>query len=263
MMKLGMISHFSNESLAKVKSRNLSNVEFTINRDEHIFFDSLSEIKENMNKHDLKVFSIGRWGTNRIHEFGVNEDELNIDLKMIDACDKLGSPLYVTGVNYVLQLSREDNVKYALTYLKSLMDYANQKKIKLAVYNCRWNNFIVGPEMWDIVLKEIKGLGIKYDPSHAIYDQKDYLNEINTYGSYIYHIHLKGSLMINQKRVDDPPAGLDMTDWKAVMALLYVHQYHGGLSIEPHSHIWKDELGDFGINYTISYFKPMIYGGNS
>jgi sugar phosphate isomerase/epimerase len=261
MMQLGMISHYTHAALAAVKSKDLSYVEFTINRDENIFFESLSDIKKNLTDQELSVFSIGRWGTTRINEHGVNEEELSINLKMIDACATLGSPLYVTGVNYIFSLSKEDNINYALSYLKRLMAYAKEKNIGLAVYNCRWHNFITGPEMWDIVLKEVKGLGIKYDPSHAIYDHQDYLNEIKTYGQHIYHIHLKGSLMINQERVDDPPAGLDMTDWKAVMALLYVHQYKGGLSIEPHSNIWKNELGDFGIDYTISYFKPMIYGG--
>jgi hypothetical protein len=45
------------------------------------------------------------------------------------------------------------------------------------------------------------------------------------------------------------------------MALLYYHQYQGVLSVEPHSATWSGDLGEFGIKYTINYFKPMIYGG--
>lgn len=260
MMKLGMISHYSHDALAYVKSKALSYVEFTINRDEQLFFDAINQTKMLLEKHELNVFSIGRWGTDRITEQGINQEELNINKNMIDACVTLGSPVYVTGVNYVSSLSETKNMELAVLYLKELNAYATSKNIKLAVYNCRWNNFIVGPDTWDIVLKEVPGLGIKYDPSHAIYDYKNYLKEIKDYGKYIYHIHLKGSLIVDNERVDDPPAGLDMTDWRSLMGLLYFHGYQGGLSIEPHSHIWKDSLGDFGVDYTISYFKPMIGG---
>jgi len=260
MMKLGMISHYSNEALSYVKSKGLSYVEFTINHHENEFFDALSETMKLLSQHKQHVLSVGRWGTDRITKDGVNQDELLVNKKMIDACVSLNAPVFVTGVNYVSELSESQNMTYALAYLNELMTYANDKKIKLAVYNCRWNNFIVGPDTWDIVLKKVPGIGIKYDPSHAIYDFKNYLKEIKDYGKYIYHFHLKGALIVDNERVDDPPAGLDMTNWKAVMGLLYFHGYQGGLSIEPHSDIWKHELGDFGIDYTIDFFKPMIKG---
>ena len=56
----------------------------------------------------------------------------------------------------------------------------------------------------------------------------------------------------------DAPAGLDMIDWKSVMDLLYTKNYDGMLSIEPHSHYWKGKKGQWGIDYTINYFRPMI-----
>ena len=262
MMKLGIISDYNKEALAFVKSKHLNQVEFTINHNEKAFFDALSKTNELLDKYDLEVMSIGRWGTDRITKDGINEDEYAINEKMVDACVQLNSPVYVTGVNYVEDLTYEENMSLAIAYLKRLNDYAKEKGIKVAIYNCRWNNFLIGPKEWEQLLNEISDLGIKYDPSHAIYDHQDYLEEIKTYGKHIYHFHLKGSLAVNGERVDDPPAGLDITDWKAVMSLLYFHGYDGGLSIEPHSATWKDELGSFGIDYTINYFKPMIYGGN-
>lgn len=260
-MKLGIISGYTDKDLTYVASKGLKYVELTINRNESNFFENKNDIKSLIKKHDLKVFSIGRWGTNRISETGINEEELQINYRLIDACQALDSPLFVTGVNYIQSISEEKNIEYALSYLNKIVNYANQRNIKVAVYNCRWNNFIVGPDMWDIVLKNVVGLGIKYDPSHAIYDFKDYLKEIKDYGKYFYHVHLKGSLIVDNERVDDPPAGLDMTDWKAVMSLLYYHNYQEGLSIEPHSSVWTHELGNQGIDYTISYFKPLILGG--
>jgi sugar phosphate isomerase/epimerase len=58
--------------------------------------------------------------------------------------------------------------------------------------------------------------------------------------------------------VDDPPAGLDQTDWKSFMSILYAKKYTGGLSIEPHSPVWQGELGDHGVDYTIKYMKTLM-----
>ncbi len=257
-MKLGMISGYDLESLSKVRTRGLDHVEFCINHHEDTFLNELNIIEKSLQTNQLSVFSIGRWGTERINPQGINRIEFEKNCRLIDAAARLHSPVYVTGVNYVDQLSYEDNLSFALAYLQELQAYAAQKKITLAVYNCRWGNFIIGPDTWDVVLKAVPGLGIKYDPSHAIYDLKNYLKEISDYGAYIKHIHLKGALLIDNVRVDDPPAGLDMTDWKSFLALLYKHQYQGGLSIEPHSSTWTGDLGEWGIRYSIEYFKPLI-----
>jgi sugar phosphate isomerase/epimerase len=257
-MKLGMISGYDLESLSKVSQLGLRHVEFCINHHEDQFLESLETVEKSLKTNQLSVFSVGRWGTSRIHEHGIDRTEFEKNCRLIDAAARLHAPVFVTGVNYVDALSYEDNLAYAVAYLKELHTYAQEKKIELAVYNCRWGNFIIGPDTWDVVLKAVPGLGIKYDPSHAIYDLKNYLKEINDYGPYIKHIHLKGSLLIDNVRVDDPPAGLDMTDWKSFMAILYKHHYQGGLSIEPHSSTWTGDLGAWGIRYSILYFKPLI-----
>ncbi len=64
--------------------------------------------------------------------------------------------------------------------------------------------------------------------------------------------------MLEDKRIDDPPAGLDQTDWKTFIALLYYHNYTKGLSIEPHSPIWQGELGERAINYTTKFIKSLL-----
>jgi len=258
-MKLGMISGYDGQSLSKVRERGLSFVEFCINHHEDLFLDQLDSIEKSLKENQLSVFSVGRWGTERINKHGINRIEFEKNLRLIDAAKRLNSPVYVTGVNYVDELSYDLNLKYAVSYLTELSTYAKQQQVEIAVYNCRWGNFIIGPDTWDVVLKAVPGLGIKFDPSHAIYDLKNYLKELNDYGPYIKHIHLKGSLRIDNVRVDDPPAGLDMTDWKAFMAILYQHHYEGGLSIEPHSKTWSNDLGEWGIRYSIEYFKPMIF----
>ncbi|MBO7222705.1 MAG: hypothetical protein J6V70_01055, partial [Kiritimatiellae bacterium] len=58
--------------------------------------------------------------------------------------------------------------------------------------------------------------------------------------------------------VDDPPAGLDMINWPAILGLLYAAKYDGTLSIEPHSNTWKGDLGERGLDLTIKYMKSLL-----
>ena len=69
------------------------------------------------------------------------------------------------------------------------------------------------------------------------------------------------TLNIDGVHVEDPPAGLDEVNWRAVLGLLYAKGYDGMLSIEPHSHTWQGDIGDWGVDYTIDYISTMLYKG--
>ena len=47
------------------------------------------------------------------------------------------------------------------------------------------------------------------------------------------------------------------------MSILYAKGYDGGLSIEPYSKTWQGTRGEKGIDYTIEYFKKLIFNLNS
>ena len=42
------------------------------------------------------------------------------------------------------------------------------------------------------------------------------------------------------------------------MALLYIANYNGMLSIEPHSHNWRGAKGQWAVEYTINFMKPFL-----
>ena len=130
--------------------------------------------------------------------------------------------------------------------------------MKIAVANCDWNNFVVTPADWEIVIGELPALTIKYDCSHAYNRGDDYLREINDWGEHISHFHIKGTTHAGKKPVDDPPAGMDDIKWGSVFSILYARKYDGGLSIEPHSETWQGELGYAGIKFTQNYIKQFI-----
>ena len=140
---------------------------------------------------------------------------------------------------------------------KDLTD-ETKKNIKIATYNCRWNNFVCNAEAYKIIHGYLKDLYIKYDTSHCINAGGDYLQETRDWGKRFIHVHLKGAVKIEGKVYDNPPAGMDQTDWTSFMGILYGLGYDGGLSIEPESAYWHGELSDRGVDYTIRYFRNMM-----
>ncbi len=241
-MKLGIIGGESEKDFQYVQSLGLSYIEFCINVGQNAFEHAAraEEIAGYSKKYGVAVSSVGRWGTERLLPDGtVNDEEYRSDLALIDMAAAVGCPVFVCGCNEVKEMSFIDNALLAADYFQKLVDYGAARGVRIAVYNCDWGNVIFDRRGWDIVLPKVGGLGIKYDTSHCINRGGDTLQEMLDYGKHFYHFHIKGTVRINGRHVDDPPAGMDMTPWGAVMDLLYLHDYKAVMSIEPHSSVWR------------------------
>lgn len=261
-MKLGMISPTHDEAgIKKIKDLGLSYAEFDINADD-ISYLKVEEIKKALIEYKVSLSAVGRWGRNRIESNGsFNKKEQKDEFDLIDLCDTLDCPVYITGINYVETLSYFENVTAAIGYIQALIAYA-AGRVKIATYNCHWNNYIDKPQEWEIVHQHIKELGIKFDPSHTINGGREYMPEAVKYGNRFMHVHLKGTINIDGKRIDDPPAGLDTINWGALLSVLRYHKYEGMLSIEPHSETWQGILGEKGVRFTIDYFKKLLFSND-
>ena len=260
-MELGIIAPPFADSFKKVHDRGLKWVEFTMNIGANIdeYEQRLQEMKDESEKWGVKVSSIGRWGAEKTDDDGnVKEEELDADLRLIKSCGFLGCKVYVTGFNEAKNRSYYQNCTGAIAYFKRLIEEGKKYGVKIATYNCEWNSFIVRDEQWKIIHGELPELGIKFDTANAVYNHCDYLAQTRDWGKRFYHVHLKGHLIIEGQRYDDPPAGLDQTDWDSFFAMLYGQGYDGVVSIEPHSEYWNGELGEKGIEYTIAYFKKLL-----
>ncbi|QUI23740.1 sugar phosphate isomerase/epimerase [Vallitalea pronyensis] len=261
-MQLGIIASSTEESFIMAQNKNLSFIELCVNVDQdvHTFTQTVNQINDWVSLYDVQIGSIGRWGADRIDEKGQPiEEELQREYQLINACQTLGCPVYITGCNAQESLSYLDNCQAALHYFQKLITYGQERGIKIATYNCRWNNFVCEERAWQIIHGQLKDLGIKYDASHSYYANNDnYLSEIANWGHRFYHVHIKGALKVDGQRYDDPPAGMDQLDWRSIMAILYKVGYNGSLSIEPHSTTWRGTLGDKGVDFTIEFIKNYI-----
>lgn len=267
MMNLGIITGWnSEEDFRTPASYGLHRIEMCYNggNDPLKLQERLCEIKGYLKKYDLSVGSIGRWGTKKYLDDGTPDlRELENNLTLIDICKELGCPVFVTGCNYAEALGYEQNVENAVEYFTRITERAGDS-VKVAVYNCDWDNFVRDPKTWADVLDRVPGLGIKYDASHCINaGSGDYLGELADWCDRVYHVHVKGTINIRGKHIDDPPAGLGQINWHALTGILRNHNYNGMLSIEPHSGLWRGALGKWGIRYTINYITPMLTEHNN
>lgn len=261
-MKLGMIHYwFSEDDFKYVADKGLHYVEYCVNHDHSAekFVEQIPQIKKWAEQYDIKIGAMGRWGEEIQNENGtLNEEKFKNHLTLIDAAAQLGCPVYNCGVNYITKRSFVQNCAFAVMALNKLVAYGKEKGVKVAVYNCGWNNFVCEPKAWEVIIPGVPGLGIKYDISHAMSRHSNYMAEIRDWGQYFYHVHLKGCLYIDGECFDTPLVGFDEINWGAVFTMLYARGYNGMLSIESESFVWSGERGEWGLQHTIKYINQFI-----
>lgn len=299
-MKLGIIMPCEGASFQKAKDLGLDFVEFDLNYPDFFgkpveeYLAVKEEVKKASEETGIEVGAVGRWASKILDEKGeIIEKELSDVKTIIDLAAYWGSKHYLVSVNYVKGISYYQNITAAIKVLNIITKYAADKGMKTAIVNCMMgDNYIRTPEQWKLVLDEVPGLGIKYDPSHSFVhggENGAYMDEGMGWGDRFTYCHVKGVIQRgdsheakhwmlrdittkhpeveacfadefkeDSKWYDNPPAGIDSINWRAFFACLYKYDYDGYLSIEPHSMTWQGEKGLKGIKYTIKYIRDLM-----
>ena len=258
-MRIGRINGYSEEKFLATAEAGLSFIEVCCNNQAEAekFISAKDDVKAAMAKAGIDISAVGRWNHDVNENGTLNEEKMAHYLLLLDTAIELGAKTFVCGINKAPEISLYKNYAVAIEFFAKLIAHANGR-IKIAVQNCTWNNFIATPKEWEVVLGELPDLYLKYDPSHAYNRGDDYLAEMYAFGERIAHFHVKGTTYAGATRVDDPPAGMDDIKWGPVFAVLYAKGYDGDLSIEPHSKTWRGELGAFGVDFTRNFIKKFV-----
>lgn len=297
-MKLGMIMPCAKESFDEAKELGLDFIELDLNHPKYwgVIMDNIlpltDEIKAASERTGVEVGAVGRWASQLICADGsVDETELSEIKKAIDFAAALGAPNYLVSCNYVKELTYYKNITAAIGALNAVVEHANKYGITVSIVNCMMGgNYIRTPEQWKLVLDEVPGLKIKYDPSHSFVhggENGAYMEEGLMWGDRFGYVHIKGVIQtgaseepeawskfdlirqypelegkleqsFSHKNYDNPPAGLDAINWRAFFGVLYKYDFDGYCSIEPHSPSWNGEKGDWGVKYTINYIRSLM-----
>ena len=304
-MKLGIITPPEVKSLDYAKSLGLEFIEMDCNcpwmggpndspyTNAGMLLSMADAFNEGTERTGVAVGAAGRWASHVIDSEGkIIESEFDEVKRLIEFCHRTHAGVYCVSVNYVKELSYYKNITAAINYLNKVVAEAG-KDLDVAIVNCcMGDHYIRTPEQWKLVLDEVPGLGIKYDPSHSFVHggvNGAYIEEGLGWGDRFKYVHVKGVVQGSKqdepkmwkyfdwahdfpglmdrmrpeieedgKYYDNPPAGLDVINWRAFMAILYKHHYDGMLSIEPHSSTWRGELGEKGVKFTIDYIRSLM-----
>jgi len=257
-MRIGFICDLSEQDFKFAAENGFKCVEFN-GADNVEFTKKAAELAGYVKKYGVVFNMIGLFGRNYVSDDSAERQKHLADAKTtIDFCEAIGSPLFVTGAGHEDGRSLAENSRRAIEHLGQLIEYARPKGIKVALYNCHWGNFAVAPCAWEQIMPALPELGIKYDPSHAIGDNRDPLAELRDWGPKVYHVHAKGSLVIGGQRFPDPNPGMDQTNWGAVFAVLYYHNYQGDVNIEQHSGRWLGDLKQPGLLFSKRYLEQFV-----
>ena len=299
-MKLGIIAPPEAASIDHAKELGLDFVEFDCNPTD--FFgvpveelqQRQASIKEASERTGVEVGAVGRWASHILDQNGdVIPEEWNNVVAVMDFGQYLGAKYYLCSVAYVKELSYYKNITAAIKVLNQIVAAAKERGMECAIVNCMMgDNYIRTPEQWKLVLSEVPGLGIKYDPSHSFVHggpQGAYMDEGLEWGAHFKYVHVKGviqrglsqepehwrswelvrqhpelkDLLVTSEpqrfnSYDNPPAGIDSINWRAFFAILYKYGYDGYLAIEPHSPTWQGVKGEKGLKYTIKYIRDLM-----
>lgn len=259
-MRIGRIqNNYTAAGFDQVKAAGLEFIEICCNNQDEAeaLIAAKAEIARQIQRTGIDVSSIGRWNHDILADGVIVPEKKAHYLALLDTAIELGAKTFVCGCNYDDSISLWRNYGNAIAFFRELVERAGGR-IQIAVHNCDWNNFLVSPKHWEVVLGEIPELMLKFDASHAYNRNEDYVQQLSDWGERVAHIHIKGTVHAGSRQVDDPPAGMDDLNWSAIFAILYARGYNGDLSIEPHSATWHGALGEAGVAFTRDYIRTFM-----
>ena len=260
-MRLGrIINNYTGDGMEAFKAGGMEFVEFCCNFDNEVeeLIASKDHIKAESLRTGVAVSCVGRWNHTVQKDGKIDLQQAARYMDLLDVAAELGARTFVCGCNYDDSISLFRNYENAISFFATLIERAKGKDIKVAVQNCNWNNFVVSPEHWKIILGELKDLYLKFDASHAYNRDENYLEQLSDWGERVAHVHIKGTTHAGKRKVDDPPAGMDDILWRPLFSILYARKYDGDLSIEPHSATWRGELGEAGVAFTRDFIRGFM-----
>ncbi|WFA08599.1 sugar phosphate isomerase/epimerase [Tissierella sp. Yu-01] len=184
--------------------------------------------------------------------------------KVIAASRKLGVNMVTTFIGRDQEKCVEENIKLFKEVWIDIIDYAEEKGVKIAIENCpmlfdnnQWpggQNLFTSPRIWKKLFEIApnKNFGINYDPSHFIWQMMDYISPIYEFKDRIFHVHFKDIKLYPEKLkevgimaypldyMSPKLPGLGDVDWGAYVSALNDIGYRGYACVEVEDRAFED-----------------------
>lgn len=183
-------------------------------------------------------------------DLATGADRMQRLLKTLEVAEFLGSKFLVFGSG-----SGAKDAQDALNRLQPVVERAANSEIKLAFYNCPWENIVDRPAEWD---KLPEGVGIKFDPSHPVQKGRDWRPELLATEGKLMHAHAKDVLEVGGKFLPDPNPGFGDIRWEQFFGILNAIKYDGAVCVEPHSELYTGERREEFLARSFRYLSQFV-----
>jgi len=191
-----------------------------------------------LEEYDIQVSCVGLWGTEYLNPEVANEAEAELERALAYAED-VDADVFVTGTEVPTDLDEATSWEEGVAFYGELIDRIQSRGFTPSFYFGHGHNPLVR-DLDDArrFVDELPNATLKVDGANLLLmgiDPKRVLHEL---GDKVGHFHLKDTLLVNGESVDQCPAGLGDVPWENLINLLYLGDYDGVLSIEPHGSYW-------------------------
>ncbi|GAB4465549.1 MAG: sugar phosphate isomerase/epimerase [Armatimonadaceae bacterium] len=255
-MKLGFLTDGRTEDVEFAADAGFDCLELALFGDTPLFQDH-HDFAAALPNCGLSVAAVSLFGQNY---FDPERGSGNVDRlrRTFDLAAALHAPVVVFGTGTPPGRSHHERAVNALEKVVPLAQEAQQGGLRVALYNCHWENWIDRPEAWHVALPHLPGVGIKFDPSHPVQDRRDWKAELLEAGPHLMHAHAKDVLEVGGKFIADPNPGLGDIRWENFFGILYHVGYEGAVCIEPHSARYTGEDRHAFLRLSAHYLRQFM-----
>ncbi len=198
-------------------------------------------------------------------------------LKVIDAAALLDVNMVTTFIGRDHTLNIDENFKLFEETWPSIIEYAQEKNVKIAIENCpmlfskdEWpggKNLMTTPKNFRRAFEIIpnENFGINYDPSHFIWQHIDYIKPLYEFKDKIFHVHFKDIKLYHEK-LDDVGImaypleymapklpGLGDVNWSQYVSALNDIGFKGHAVVEVEDKSYEDSIETINNSCILSY----------
>lgn len=243
------------------------------------------EIRAYMAEYGLIISSLAYYD-NTLDANLENRTKVNHHIhKVIDAAQMLGTELVGVFIGKDITKSIPENFDLFQEIFTDLVNYAEDKGIKLMIENCHMPNwlesgkpgtFSYSPELWEEMFKRVpsKSFGLNFDPSHLEAMLMNHMECLKGFEDRVLHLHAKDVEVFPEKvsryGVYDSAFGdsywryrmpsLGQVDWGRLTRHLQEHGYNFVISIEHEDHMYEGSTEKVmeGLKIAYAHLKETV-----
>lgn len=223
-------------------------------------------IQELTDKYGVGISGLGYYPNPLSHDHSERPFFVSHIKQVIAAAAALGINKMNTFVGRDHTLSIEDNWPDFQAMWTGIIQYAEEKQVKVGIENCpmfftndEWpggKNLAISPSVWRKMFQAIPSpnFGLNYDPSHMVLQHMDYLAPMRDFADRFFHVHAK-DLRIDREKLDQVGVfsnpnlwhtpklpGLGDVDWGRFFSTLTSVGYEGPVCVEVEDRAYEGSL---------------------